>query len=237
MLLHNNVHLAYSHVPGPGPLRVFLPGYMSDMTGAKAEAIAAQPGASLRLDYSGCGASGGDFLDGSISRWVDDALAVIDHVAPQGPVILVGSSMGGWIALHLALRLGPRVVGLVTIAAAPDFTRWGLDISAEDRAALAGLGYFTRPTDYDPAGYRYSRTFIDDAEGQLLLGDSIDIACPVRLLHGQQDDAVPWQLSIDIAARVGSADVQVTLIKDGDHRLSRPADIALLLSTIEALLP
>lgn len=237
LLTHNGADLAYHHKTGAGPLRVFLPGYMSDMTGSKAEAVAGEPVASLRLDYSGCGASSGDFLDGSISCWAEDALAVINHVAPTSPVILIGSSMGGWIALRLGLLLGSRLAGIVTIAAAPDFTRWGLNLSRDDQTMLSAQGYFTRPSGYDPAGYRYSRAFIDDAPGQCLLDGEIPINCPVRLIHGQQDEAVPWRLSLDIAERVRSADVQVLLIKDGDHRLSRPQDIALLLSTIKALTP
>jgi pimeloyl-ACP methyl ester carboxylesterase len=233
-LPHNGASLAYRHSPGAGPLLVFLPGYMSDMTGAKAEALAAWAAARgracLRLDYSGCGASTGDFLDGSIGRWVDDARAVIDHVAPAAPVVLVGSSMGGWIALRLGLALGGRLAGLVGIAAAPDFTDWGLDLTDADRAALAHDDFITRPSDYDPAGYRYSRALLDDAPAQRLLTGDIAITAPVRLLHGQRDDAVPWALSLDIAERLRSDDVQIVLVKDGDHRLSRPQDIALLIA-------
>lgn len=236
---HDGTRLAFRHQPGAGPLIVFLPGYMSDMTGSKAEALAGwaavQGRAFLRLDYSGCGASGGDFLAGSIGRWTGDALAVIDHVAPAGAVLLVGSSMGGWIALAAGLALGGRLAGLVGIAAAPDFTEWGLDISEADRGALARDGFFTRPSDYDAQGYRYSRALIEDAPARLLLGGGIAIDAPVRLLHGQCDDAVPWRLSLDIADRLHSADVQVTLVKDGDHRLSRDADIALLLHVVEDL--
>jgi pimeloyl-ACP methyl ester carboxylesterase len=232
--------LAYRYTPGAGPLIVFLPGYMSDMTGSKAEALAdwamVEGRAMLRLDYSGCGASGGDFLAGSIGRWVADARAVIDHVTPEGPVLLVGSSMGGWIALRLGLALGDRLAGLVGIAAAPDFTDWGLDLNDTDAALLATQGWFSRPSDYDPAGYRYSRALIDDAPAQRLLNGTIAITAPVRLLHGQRDEAVPWRLSLDIADRLCSDAVQVTLIKDGDHRLSRPQDIVLLLAAIADLL-
>jgi pimeloyl-ACP methyl ester carboxylesterase len=239
-LRHNGVDLAYRHITGAGPLIVFLHGYMSDMTGSKAEALAdwavVQGRACLRLDYSGCGASGGDFLDGSIGRWTSDALAVIDHVAPGAPVLLVGSSMGGWIALRLGLALGDRLAGLAGIAAAPDFTDWGLDINAAEAAQLAAQGWFARPTPYDPAGYRYSRSFLDDAPSQRLLDGRIAITAPVRLLHGQRDDAVPWALSLDIAERLHSDNVQVTLVKDGDHRLSRDADIALLLGAVADLL-
>jgi pimeloyl-ACP methyl ester carboxylesterase len=239
-LRHDGADLAYRHIPGEGPLIVFLPGYMSDMTGSKAEALAAwavaQGRACLRLDYSGCGASGGEFLDGSIGRWTADALALIVHVAPGAQVLLVGSSMGGWIALRLGLALGGRLAGLVGIAAAPDFTDWGLDINADEAAQLDAQGWFARPTPYDPAGYRYSKTFLDDAPAQRLLGGEIAITAPVRLLHGQRDDAVPWVLSLDIAERLHSDNVKVTLVRDGDHRLSRPQDIALLLTAVADLL-
>lgn len=238
MLEHDGVRLAYRYQPGAGPLVVFLPGYMSDMAGSKAEALAewaATTGrAMLRLDYSGCGASEGGFLDGSIGRWAADALAVIDHVEAE-KVVLVGSSMGGWIALRLGTALGERLAGLVGIAAATDFTEWGLDVTAADRAALAGQGWFTRASDYAGDGYRYSRAFIADAAAQLVLGREIAITAPVRLLHGQRDDAVPWRLSLEIAERLRSGDVQVTLVKDGDHRLSRPQDIARLIAAVADL--
>ncbi len=237
--VHRGVRLAFDHGPGTGPLVVFLPGYMSDMTGSKAAALAEWARAAgrgfVRLDYSGCGASGGDFLDGSIGRWTGDALAVIDHVAPGAPVVLVGSSMGGWIALRLGMALGARLAGLIGIAAAPDFTDWGLGITDADRAALDAAGYFRRPSDHDPAGYRYSRAFIADAPAQRVLNAGIAITAPVRLLHGQRDDAVPWRLALDIAERLHSDRVQVTLIKDGDHRLSRAGDIALLTTAIAEL--
>jgi pimeloyl-ACP methyl ester carboxylesterase len=238
-LAANGTRLAYRHRAGAGPLIVFLPGYMSDMTGSKAEALdawaAAAGRAYLRLDYSGCGASEGEFLHGSIGRWTADALAVIDHVAPGAHVLLVGSSMGGWIGLRAGLALGARLAGLVGIAAAPDFTDWGLEQSDADRAALASQGWFSRPSGYDPAGYRYSRALIEDAPAQRLLGGPIAITAPVRLLHGQRDDAVPWALSLTIADKLRSDDVQVTLVKDGDHRLSRQQDIDLLTRTVETL--
>lgn len=238
-LTHAGARLAYRHSPGSGPMIVFLPGYMSDMTGSKAEALAhwaaARGRACLRLDYSGCGASGGDFLEGSIDRWVADARAVIDHVAPGTPVVLVGSSMGGWVALRLGIDLRDRLAGLVLIAAAPDFPEWGLDITDDDHKSLARQGWFTRPSDHDPSGYRYSAAFIADAPAQRLLGGSIAITAPVVLLHGQRDDAVPWRLSLDIAERLRSDAVQVVLVKDGDHRLSRPADLARLLAAVAEL--
>lgn len=238
MFDHKGTALAHRFRAGTGPLLVFLPGYMSDMTGTKAEALddwaQAQGRACLRLDYSGCGASGGDFLEGSIGRWTEDALALIAHVWPAGRVLLVGSSMGGWIALLAGLALKDRLAGLVGIAAAPDFTVWGLTVGEAERRQLDKQGWFSRPSDYG-APYRYSRALIDDAPARLLLDGQIAITAPTRLLHGQRDDAVPWRLSLDIAARLAGDDVQVRLIKDGDHRLSREADIAALIASVEEL--
>jgi pimeloyl-ACP methyl ester carboxylesterase len=236
---HNGTALAYRFLPGAGPLLVFLPGYMSDMTGTKAVALAdwarEHGRACLRLDYSGCGASGGDFADGSVGRWTDDVLAVIGHVWPQGDVLLVGSSLGGWIALLAGLALKERLAGLIGIAAAPDFTVWGLKMGEVERQQLAAHGQFSRPSIYGGAPYRYCAAFIADAPARLLLDGQIAISAPVRLLHGQCDDAVPWRLSLDLAARITGDDVQVRLIKDGDHRLSRDADIAALIATLEEL--
>jgi pimeloyl-ACP methyl ester carboxylesterase len=237
---HKGVRLAYRFRNGTGPLLVFLPGYMSDMTGAKAEALddwAKRHGrACLRLDYAGCGASDGDFLDGSLGRWTQDVLALIGHVWPAGKLLLVGSSMGGWIALLAGLALPDRLAGLIGIAAAPDFTVWGLKLGEAERRQLERQGWFERASDYGPEPYRYSRTFIEDAREHLLLDGQIAITAPVRLLHGQCDDAVPWRLSLDISARLAADDVQVRLIKDGDHRLSRETDIATLITTVQELL-
>ncbi|QXQ06741.1 alpha/beta hydrolase [Sphingosinicellaceae bacterium] len=229
--------IAYRHRAGSGPTVVFLPGYMSDMTGSKAEALDAWAAATgrdyLRLDYSGCGVSGGSFDDGSIGRWTADTLAVIGAVT-QTPPILVGSSMGGWIALRVALA-GP-VAALVGIAAAPDFTEWGLALTGVDRAALAEQGFIERPSDYGDAPYRYSAALLEDAPAQRVMHGPVAVDCPVRLLHGQADTDVPWRLSLDLAERLRSPDVQVTLVKDGDHRLSRLQDLALLVATLDALL-
>jgi pimeloyl-ACP methyl ester carboxylesterase len=238
-LPHQGARLAYRHTPGTGPLLVFLPGYMSDMTGTKAAALetwaAATGNACLLLDYSGCGASSGNFLDGSISRWTQDAEALIDHVAPGAPVLLVGSSMGGWVALHLGLRLGARLAGLIGIAAAPDFPDWSLSLSPQDQADLAAQGWFSRPSGYGDGAYLYSRTFLEDAVSSRLLTGPIALHAPVRLLHGQADDVVPWQISVEIAERLVSNDVQLTLIKHGDHRLSRDSDLATLVAHVESL--
>ena len=232
---HGGTRLAYRLRAGRGPAVVFLPGYLSDMGGTKAEALdawaAARGRACLRLDYSGCGASGGDFADGTISRWTADAAAVIAAACP-GPAVLVGSSMGAWIALRLAVASSQAAV--VTIAGAPDFTDWVLDLSVADRAALARDGFIERPSLYG-APYRYYAGLIAEGAACRLLPGPVAVRCPVRLLHGQADPDVPWRLSLDVAAALCSADVQVTLVKDGDHRLSRPADLALLAATLDAL--
>lgn len=236
----DGVRLAFAHVAGRPPTVLFLPGYLSDMGGTKACHLAAWGGARgqavLRLDYSGCGRSEGAFADGSIRRWAADAAAVVAHAAPEGPLVLVGSSMGGWVMLHLALALGARVAGLVGIAAAPDFTRWGLALSDAERAALARDGFVTRPSDYGPEPYRYHAAFLADAEEACLLDRPIPIAAPVRLLHGLDDRAVPWQVSLRLLEALEAADVRLLLIKGGDHRLSAPDHLALLTRTVEELL-
>lgn len=234
----DGVRLAARHRPGRGPTLLFLPGYMSDMSGTKAEALldwAGQTGrACLLLDYSGCGRSEGDFDKGSIRRWAADARAVADALAP-GPLLPIGSSMGGWIMLHLALADPSRIHALVGIAAAPDFTRWGLGLTADDVEALAHRGFITRPSAYSDSPYRYSRALVDDAEGACLLDRAIPLECPVRLLHGEADPDVSWAVSQRLMAALASADVQLTLVKGGDHRLSTPDQLALLFRTLESL--
>ena len=228
--------LAFRHVPGAGPTIVFLPGYMSDMAGGKATAVfdwaMGQGRACLLLDYSGCGESDGSFADGTLSRWRDE---VLDLIAAQtaGPVVLVGSSMGGWLMLLIGLALGERLAGLVGIAAAPDFTDWGYD--ADQQAQLASGQTVLEDNPYGPEPTPTHALFWADGQAQRLLGQPIAITCPVRLLHGQRDPDVPWELALTLAEQLHSDDVQVTLIKDGDHRLSRDADIALLLRTLESL--
>jgi len=234
----DTVQLAYRHRLGHGPTIVFLPGYMSDMDGSKAVALenwaAATGRAFVRFDYSGCGASGGAFTDGTISRWRDDALAVLSRI--DGPLLLVGSSMGGWVALLVALACPGRLRGLVTIAGAPDFTDWGLDLTDAERAGVALGTAIERPSAYGTAPYIYTAGLIVDGTANRLLGREIAVDVPVRLLHGQADRDVPWQLSVDVAAVLRSSDVQVTLIKDGDHRLSRGSDLNLLCTTLDQLL-
>src|SRR6185369_12739700 len=211
--------IAYRFTDGTGPVLVFLPGYMSDMAGSKAEALfgwaRATGRACLLLDYSGCGQSGGSFAEGTLSRWRDEVLALVAALA------LNDSGPG-------------RVAGLVGIAAAPDFTEWGFD---EAQQALLATGevllednpYGPEPTPTHPGFWR-------DGQGNLLLAGEIALDCPVRLLQGQADADVPWDVALRLVRALRSADVQAILIKDGDHRLSREADIALLLRTVQALL-
>ncbi len=233
----DGVRLATRFLPGRGPTLLFLPGYMSDMAGSKAEhllAFAVRTGRQcLLLDYSGCGRSEGRFDDGSIRRWAADALAMADRLAP-GPLLPVGSSMGGWAMLHLALADPARVHALVGVAAAPDFTRWGLALDDGERRALRQQGFFTRPSPYADSPYRYSRAFLEDAETAALLDGDIPLDCPVRLLHGTEDEEVPTGVSARLMAALRSTDVQLTLVKGGDHRLSSPSALALLERTIES---
>jgi pimeloyl-ACP methyl ester carboxylesterase len=234
----DGLRIAYRMVKGKGPTLVFLPGYMSDMQGGKAQALEAwaikQGGACLRLDYSGCGESEGDFKDGTLSRWRDDVLLAIELLV-RGPVVLVGSSMGGWLMLMVGEALesnlgGSDLAGMVGIAAAPDFTRWGF--TDEQRTAIyrEGVVYEDNPYGLEPTPTW--RGLYEDGEAQLMLDREIAITCPVRLLHGQADADVPWEISVKLAGVLQSDDVRVTLIKDGDHRLSRDQDIELLLASL-----
>jgi pimeloyl-ACP methyl ester carboxylesterase len=230
--------LAYRGRGGRGPALVFLPGYASDMEGGKATALdawAVEQGRSMiRFDYGGCGASDGAFEDQTLETWLGDALAMIDRAAPEGPLILVGSSMGGWLMLLAALARPDRVAGLVGIAAAPDFTDWGY--SDEQKAELAAAGRLEEPNPYGDAPSVTTRAFWESGQALRLLGAPIAIDCPVRLLHGQQDADVPWTIALDLAGRLRSADVQTILVKHGDHRLSREGDLALLIATTSSLL-
>jgi pimeloyl-ACP methyl ester carboxylesterase len=228
--------IAFRHTPGTGPLIVFLPGYMSDMAGSKAEAVfnwaERERRACLLLDYSGCGQSTGQFAEGTLSRWRDEVLALIAAQGPR-PVVLVGSSMGGWLMLLVALAIPARIAALVGIAAAPDFTDWGYD--AEQKAAFAAGETLFEANPYGPEPTPTFPAFWADGQAQRLLDGGIALTCPVRLLHGQADADVPWEISIRLAAALHSDDVQVTLVKQGDHRLSRAADLALLLRTLADL--
>jgi pimeloyl-ACP methyl ester carboxylesterase len=237
---NNGTELAWVRLQGRGPTVVFLPGFRSDMTGDKATALAAfcadRGVGMLRFDYSGHGASSGAFTDGTIGAWAGDALAVIDALT-TGDLILVGSSMGGWIALLTAMARSDRVRGLVGIAAAPDFTQclmWA-SMAPSERATLERDGVLHIPSQYgEPTPITLK--LIQDGADHLVLNGPIPLRCPVRLLHGQEDPDVPWELALRVAERLESTDVRVILVKDGDHRLSRPNDLTLLRQTVRALL-
>lgn len=235
----DGVELAFQALPGFGPTIVFLHGFGSSMAGEKAEALAAWCARTghgmLRLDVSGHGDSGGRFEAGTIGIWRDDALAVIDRHS-RGPLLLVGSSMGGWLALLVALARPDRVAGLVGIAAAPDFTEdlmWEAATPLE-RRALMQTGHIDMPSAYGPP-LRIARSLIEDGRTHLLLRGPIPLHIPVRLLHGSRDPDVPWETALRLAERIEGDDVQVTLVKDGDHRLSRPTDLALLCRILAGL--
>ena len=235
----NAPRLAYCRSAGGLPGIVFLGGFASDMTGTKAialEAAARCAGrAFLRFDYRGHGRSDGRIEDATIGDWLSDALAAFDQLT-EGPQILVGSSMGGWIALLLALARTDRVRALVGVAAAPDFTERLVrqELSATERETLARNGVLYRPSQYGPPT-PFTSALLEEGREHLLLGRTIPIGVPVRLLHGQRDPDVPWQLSLTLAEALASRDVRVMLVKDGDHRLSRPEDIRLLVHTVEEL--
>ena len=222
--------IAYRHTHGTGPLIVFLPGYMSDMAGGKATAVfdwaVANDRSCLLLDYSGCGESEGDFKDGTLSRWRDEVLALTDHLEAT-QVVLVGSSMGGWLMLLIGLKLGERLSGMIGIAPAPDFTRWGF--TDAQRETIRKDGVLLQPNPYGPEATPTWGTLYDDGVAHEMLGGPIALHCPVRILQGQLDSDVPWKLSLKLAEALQSNDVRVTLIKDGDHRLSRDADVTLLI--------
>ena len=236
----DGVRLAWAMTPGRQPTVVFLPGFGSDMAGDKAGALtdylARRGNAYLRLDYSGHGRSEGRFEDGTIGRWRDDALAIIDRHG-GGRVLLVGSSMGGWIALLVAMARRESVVGVVTLAMAADFTERSMwnQFSAEQRRRLMREGVVEVSTPFNPK-LVITRDFIEDGRRNLLLDGPIEVECPVRMLHGQRDPDVPWQVSVDAAGLMLSNDVRVVLTKDADHGLSRAGDLEVLVVSIEDLL-
>ncbi|MBT3351146.1 MAG: alpha/beta hydrolase [Nitrospinaceae bacterium] len=232
--------IAYEKFSGNGPGVVFLGGFHSDMSGTKASALAAYCFAAgrrfIRFDYTGHGISSGAFEEGTIGEWAEDAVAVLDEVA-EGPQVLVGSSMGGWIMCLAALARPERVCGLVGVAAAPDFTEdliWEA-LPEGARREIAEKGSLTRPSEYDEAGYPITMKLIEEGRRHLLLRAPIDIKCPVRLIHGVEDESVPWEVSRKLMGMLESEDVSLNLIKGGDHRLSEPADIERLIGTVEML--
>lgn len=232
--------LAYCYTPPKsgvkGTTLVFLPGYMSDMEGGKALALdswsKAQGRGMLRLDYSGCGASSGEFEEQSLIDWRDDVLFLIDKVT-SGSITLVGSSMGGWLMLLVALSRPMRVKAMVGIAAAPDFTDWGF--SQDQKMTILRDGKLEEPSEYSDDPYVTTRVFWQSGEANRLLHKEIPFDGAVRLLHGQDDEDVPWEYSLETSKKMRSADVQVHLVKDGDHRLSRDQDIALLVDVVSRL--
>ena len=232
--------VAYAITEGRAPTIVFLGGFRSDMTGTKAIALEAWARANgrafLRFDYLGHGQSSGRFEDGTIGRWLDDSLAAIDTLT-TGKLVLVGSSMGGWLSLLVALRRPERLSGLVLIAAAPDFTERMLlkGLSPEDRAALQREGRLERPSQYSSEPSVFTWKLIEEGRNHLVLDKKLALPCPVHLLHGQSDPDVPWEYSLQIARHLDAPDVITTFVKGGDHRLSTPADIARLIATVEDL--
>ena len=232
--------IAYATTQGRTPTVVFLGGFRSDMTGTKAvalEAWAERTGhAFLRFDYLGHGQSSGRFEEGTIGRWLDDSLAAIDALT-EGRLVLVGSSMGGWLSLLVARQRPERLAGLVLIAAAPDFTERMLlqKLSPEDRVLLQREGRLERPSQYSPEPSVFTWKLIEEGRDHLVLDKPLALPCPVRLLHGQSDPDVPWEYSLQIARHLEAPEVVTTFVKDGDHRLSTPADIARLVATVEEL--
>jgi pimeloyl-ACP methyl ester carboxylesterase len=233
--------IAYHKLTGTAPGIVFLGGLHSDMTGNKAlylEDYCRRRGqAFVRFDHFGHGGSSGDASMGTIGRWAEDAIAVLDSLT-QGQQILVGSSMGGWLMLLAALARPARIDALVGVAAAPDFTEDPLwpRLDAAQRRDLQDGGAITLPSEYDPAGYTYRLSLFEDGKRHLVMTDAIALDCPVRLLHGIDDKSVPWQTSQSLAERLDSRDVVVSLVKHGDHRLSREPDLARLGRTLDELL-
>jgi pimeloyl-ACP methyl ester carboxylesterase len=233
---------------GTAPGLIWLGGFKSDMKGTKAvaldEHVAKSGRACIRFDYSGHGESSEKFEDGTISKWLEDALAVFKHRA-KGPQIVVGSSMGGWMALLLARALArdpslsrdASLAGLVLIAPAPDFTEelmWK-NFSEEVRREIETTGKWERPSAYDDGPYAITKALIEDGRKHLIMGKPIEVKCPVRILQGVLDPDVPWQHAMKLVSCLAQDDVTMTLVKDGDHRLSRPEDIERLMKTVDEL--
>jgi pimeloyl-ACP methyl ester carboxylesterase len=239
--------IAVRATAGQAPAILWLGGFASDMMGTKAQALAAWAEANgracVRFDYSGHGESGGEFSDGTIGRWLADSIAVFDAFC-RGPQILVGSSMGGWLALLLARELRRRatppqasLAGMVLIAPAVDFTEalmWKR-LPPDARRDIEEKGFWQRPSEYDERGYKITRALIEDGRRHLMLDGLIETGCPVRILQGVKDDSVPWQHAVELTSRLAQDDVVLSLVKDGDHRLSRPEDIERLLAAIAEL--
>src|SRR5712675_1405208 len=232
---------------GGAPGLFWLGGFNSDMQGTKAIALdgwaADHQRACVRFDYSGHGESGGAFIDGTIGRWLEESVAVFEQFC-RGPQVVIGSSMGGWMALLLARAIANRgaaaasLAGLVLIAPAPDFTEqlmWN-GFSPEIRDEITTKGVWMRPSEYgDGTPYPITRALIEEGRNHLLLGSAIEVGCPVRILQGAQDPDVPWRHAFALAHRLPSEDVVLTMIQDGDHRLSRPQDIARIIAAVKEM--
>ncbi|MBC9248269.1 alpha/beta hydrolase [Paracoccus sp. 11-3] len=233
--------IAFHSTPGKGPGVVFLGGFKSDMTGTKAlylEEWAQRTGrAFLRFDYSGHGDSSGQFEDGCIGDWAEDARAIIE-AQTDGPQILVGSSMGGWISLLLARSMPQRVAGLVTIAAAPDFTEQGFwpSFSEDQRKTLLQSGRLELPSDYSDDPYVITRQLIEDGREQLVMTEPLPLPFPTRFLQGTADDDVPMQWALDLLDHATGDDIRLTLVKGADHRFSTPECLALISTAVEDVL-
>jgi pimeloyl-ACP methyl ester carboxylesterase len=238
----DGARLAYYLSPGTPPTVVFLSGFASHMGGTKALHLERwcrdSSRAYLRLDYQGHGKSSGDFEDGTVGVWARDALAVIEAVC-EGPVLLVGSSMGAWIMLIVARELGERVQGLLGIASAPDFTQELIHdhLDAAQRVQLNRDGRLERASSYEQGPNVVTLRMLEEGREHLQLGEVIPITCPVRLIHGLEDPDVPWEISLRLCDRLDSHDVQVVLVKGGGHRLAEPAELDLIATTLAGLLP
>lgn len=236
----DGVRIAYHKLTGRSPGIVFLTGFMSDMEGTKAtllEEICRQDGrAFLRFDYQGHGQSSGNFDDGTITMWAEDSLSAIDHLT-EGPQILVGSSMGGWMMLLAARARPERVAGLVGVAAAPDFTVEMLPsgLTSAQLEEIEKNGLVRIPTEYGDLPYTITKAMLESGDDNQVMAEPLDIRVPVRLLHGLKDTSVPWQISLNLQKNLVSDDVVVTLVKNGDHRLSEDADLERLTDTVRGL--
>ncbi|MEG3087884.1 alpha/beta hydrolase [Sphingomonas sp. PB4P5] len=226
--------LAYHKTEGTGPTVIFLPGYASDMTGTKALALEAWAKAAgrafLRFDYGGCGQSEGNFEEQTLAGWRDDVVTMLEHLA-GGPAVLVGSSLGGWLMLLVARDRPDLVAGLVGVAPAPDFTDWGF--TTDEKLAILSAGRLERASPYGPEPTLYTNAFWASGEANRVMFGHIAVDGPVRLVQGQLDKEVPWTRTARLAELLRSADVQTILVKDGDHRLSRDADIAIIVRAVE----
>ena len=239
LLKHEGREIAYVKIPGKLPGVVFLGGFMSDMSATKAtyiQGICEQLGqAFIRFDYTGHGISSGRFEEGTIGQWRNDAVAVLDNLT-AGPQILVGSSMGGWLMILTALERIERIHALIGIASAPDFLEDFERLNEAQKASFEKYGFCHIPSQYGDEPYIITRDLVEEGRNHRVLQAPIIINCPVRLLHGLNDQDVPWQKSIDLSQRLTSNDVTVTLIKDGDHRLSQPMHLKLIGDCLKSLL-